>query len=247
MRAVATLPFLLEGVRPETADARVRNLVQTLTPSLQDFQQVRRHSGARRGLKAYRFDVNAADEAVVMNPATCPTGLRVRPWTVKPAVQQHTVNNPSGLGRSENHRRQEPTLMSSDRRLAANPMTPHRPHSHADGPAAVRRSPKQSGITGSGPASELVEYTDDAHGRTAAFLVDGILPEASDAQVRNLVWPLVSNLHQCHKARRGGMQVGTKAYRIVVDSADTTAVLNAANRPAGLRVYSWSEQQTQPL
>ena len=248
--AAATLPFLLEGVSPEVADARVWNLVQELTTSLHNFQRVRRHSGAKQGLKAFRFDVDAADGAVVMNPASWPRGLRVRPWTAQPVSQQRTPAKAPGRDWTSDSRRQQPnSTVTSDRRLGAAQAALLRPLSPAEGTTSGRPGLAQrSGITGSGPASDLVATgTQGTSSSTAAFLIDGIHPEASSAQVRNLVWPLVSNLHQCHETRRGGVQAGAKAYRIVVDAEDGAAVLTPANWPAGLRVRAWSRQASQPF
>ena len=251
VKPAETLAFLLEGVRPETADSRVRNLVQELTTSLHNFQRVKRHSGARQGLKAFRFDVDRADEAVVMDPSSWPMGLRVRPWTVKPVDRSHATVSAQGPGRSEGPRRHELVSTAlSGRQLGAALRTPHQALSSAteDSTSARLNSARVHRITGSGPTSELVVTgSPDSSSSTAAFLLDGIRPEASDAQVRNLVWPLVSNLHQCHRVRRGGAQVGAKAYRIVVDTEDGDVVLNPANWPTGLRVCAWSHRHAQPF
>ena len=208
---------------------------------------MKRHSGARRGLKAFRFDVAAADEAVVMNPSNWPQGLRVRPWTVKTdGRHQGQVIAPGRGGTAYTERQQPSPTALSGRRLGAG-LPSFRPHRAAEGPAADSLSYAQpSGITGSGPTSALVATgSPETRSSTAAFLIDGIHPEASDAQIRNLIWPLVTNLHQCQVARRGRLHSGAKAYRIVVDAADTTAILNPANWPAGLRVDAWSGQRRQ--
>ena len=245
---VGALPFLLEGIRPETADVHVRNLVLKVTTSLQNFQRVKRHSGARRGLKAFRFDVDARDAAVVMSPSSWPAGLRVRPWTVKSADRQlPPVTGPvSGQSGAPKTRQPTPTVAPSVRQLGAAQRPPSRPLNLTEGPAAARLNvTRQSGIVGSGPTSELViTETPDA---SSPVLIDGFHPSVSDAQVRNLVWPLVRNLHQCHEARHGGAQPGAKAYRIVVDSADGPAILNPVNWPAGLRVRAWPGQHTRPF
>ena len=158
---VGTLPFLLEGIRPETADAHVRNLVLKVTTSLQNFQRVKRHSGARRGLKAFRFDVDARDAAVVMSPSSWPAGLRVRPWTVKSADRQlPPVTGPvSGQSVAPKTRQPTPTVAPSVRQMGAAQRPPSRPLNLTEGPAAARLNvTRQLGIVGSGPTSELGDH-----------------------------------------------------------------------------------------
>ena len=247
METVGILSFLLEGVDPAIPDAHVRNLVLGLT-SLHNFERVKRHSGARLGLKAFRFDVDARDAATVLSPFSWPPGLRVRPWTVKPAGGQYAPAITSGLDQSMNTTRQQSVqTAASGGRLQAAPVSrfstsepPTRPVTSRSGAA------RHVEITGSGPASELVTSEAARAGPpSAAFLVDGFHRDVSDAQVRNLVWPLVSNLHQCQRARLRGLQAGARAYRIVVDATDSPAVLNPANWPAGLRVCTWPGQRGQ--
>ena len=247
VETVHTLSFLLEGVDPNIPDAHVRSLVLGLT-SLNDFQRVKRHSGARLGLKAFRFDVDARDAATVMSPFSWPPGLRVRPWTVTPAGGQYAPAATSGPGQRMNTTRQQSvqTAASGGRRETA-PMPRFSSSEPPTRPAATRPSAaRHVEITGSGPASELVT-SDAAHAGppSAAFLIDGFHRNVSDAQVRNLVWPLVSNLHQCQRARLRGLQAGARAYRIVVDATDSPAVLNPANWPAGLRICTWPGQHGQ--
>ena len=247
--ADCALPFVLEGVNPEVADSRVRRLVQEVSTSLHNFQRVKRHSGAQRGLKAFRFDVDSADEAAVLNPASWPAGLRVRPWTVKPAGRQHISARASDLGRTAGSMGQHSSAAASScDQLGSGAVSSCRPLRSAEGAAATRLSPAQpSRITGSGPASDLVATgATDASAVTAAFRLEGLHPAASDAQVRNLIWPLVRNLHEFHETRRGG-RAGSKAYRIVVDAADSSAVLNPANWPAGLHVSAWPGRHMQPF
>lgn len=69
--------FTLEGFRPDVADRSVRSLVWTVVRNLHDFQRLPRHNAAAPPAKAYLIEVDAADEAQVMNPSSWPAGLTV--------------------------------------------------------------------------------------------------------------------------------------------------------------------------
>ena len=75
--------YVLEGIAHDASDSQVRAMVSPLVQRLHDFRRLSRHAGAASGLKAYRIEVDAADDPWVMNPVNWPAGLRVRPWTVK--------------------------------------------------------------------------------------------------------------------------------------------------------------------
>ena len=121
------------------------------------------------------------------------------------------------------------------------------PQQHLRAYSAPQARPAQSGLViGAGPASNLVATADSSGMRpgTASFVLEGIHPDATDAQVRNLVWPLVGNLHDFQRlARHSGVAAGSKAYRIEVDAADSGRLLNPTSWPAGLRVRPWTEKQ----
>ena len=90
--------YVLEGISHDATDSQVRAMVSPLVQRLHDFRRLSRHAGAARGLKAYRIEVDAADDPWVMNPVNWPAGLRVRPWTVKqqqePFLAGHTSLQP---------------------------------------------------------------------------------------------------------------------------------------------------------
>ena len=107
---------------------------------------------------------------------------------------------------------QRSTAAASSGGHAGSIVTSRRPPSPAEGATDTRPAEQSSVITESGPASELVASgVTGANAATAAFRMEGIYPTASDAQVRNLVWPLVSNLHACHEVQRG-VHAETKSY-----------------------------------
>ena len=111
---------------------------------------------------------------------------------------------------------------------------------------SASQSPAQwTPVIGAGPASDLVATADSGvRPTTASFVLEGIHPDATDAQVRNLVWPIVRNLHDFQRlSRHIGVAAGSKAYRIEVDTADTDRVLDPASWPAGLRVRPWTEKR----
>ena len=75
--------YVLQGISHDATDSQVRAMVSPLVQRLHDFRRLSRHAGAASGLKAYRIQVDAADDPWIMNPVNWPAGLRVRPWTVK--------------------------------------------------------------------------------------------------------------------------------------------------------------------
>ena len=80
--------YVLEGIAPDATVGQVRAMVSPLVQRLHEIRQLRRHSGAASGLKAFKIEVDSADHPWIMNPANCPAGLRVRPWTVKQAQER---------------------------------------------------------------------------------------------------------------------------------------------------------------
>ena len=90
--------YVLKGISHDATDSQVRAMVSPLVQRLHDFRRLSRHAGAARGLKAYRIEVDAADDLWIMNPVNWPAGLRVLPWTVKqqqePFLAGHTSLQP---------------------------------------------------------------------------------------------------------------------------------------------------------
>ena len=84
-------------------------MVSPLVQRLHDFRRLSRHAGAASGLKAYRIEVDPADDPWVMNPVNWPAGLRVRPWTVK---QQQ---EPFRAGQAARQLRHQQPLQGGDR------------------------------------------------------------------------------------------------------------------------------------
>ena len=87
--------YVLEGFAHDATDSQVRNMVRPLVQQLHDFRRLSRHAGAKNGLKAYRIQVDPADDPWIMNPVNWPAGLRVRPWTVKQQQEPFLAGQPS--------------------------------------------------------------------------------------------------------------------------------------------------------
>ena len=73
--------FLLEGFRSDASDRDVRGLVQAAVQTLHNIHPLPRHDAAGSS-KTYMIEVDADDEARIMNPSTWPAGLTVRPRPV---------------------------------------------------------------------------------------------------------------------------------------------------------------------
>ena len=77
-------------------------------------------------------------------------------------------------------------------------------------------------------------------------MLEGFQEDVTDSSVRNLVWPLVGNLHDFQRLRKhSGLAQGLKAYRIEVDAKDASRVMEACNWPSGLRIRPWTDKRQQ--
>ena len=93
-------------------------------------------------------------------------------------------------------------------------------------------------VTGSGPPSVLIQDTSVPQvSRKENFILEGIRMDATDRDVRNLVWGVVRNLHDFQRLpSRGSATSATRAFRIEVDADDADRVLDPSSWPAGLVV-----------
>ena len=102
-------------------------------------------------------------------------------------------------------------------------------------------------VIGAGQRSGLVaETSHHERSTTVQFLIEGIRRDATDSQVPNMVSQLVLRLHNLAQVTTYSEAVaGTKSYRIAVDAADVSEVLEAAHWPLGLKVSPWTDGMVQ--
>lgn len=129
-------------------------------------------------------------------------------------------------------------------------VTPRRRAQHSRGQGDVAPAARQQASTtvlGSGPPSDMVgQLSAPDSTATASFVLEGFQQDVSDSAVRNLVWPLVGNLHDFQRLRKhSGIARGLKAYKIEVDAVDSRRVMEARKWPAGLRIRPWTEKSQQ--
>lgn len=127
------------------------------------------------------------------------------------------------------------TAQPPDHRQAA-PTTSASSSSAPTGPGGLIR--QRNVVTGSGPPSTLIQ--DASHRQEShkeKFILEGIRLDASDRDVRSLVWTVVSNLHDFQRLpSRGSAVSATRAFLIEIDADDAGRVLDPSSWPTGLVV-----------